>query len=242
MLKKSRAFRLAGLPLCIIALALSAVAGPVDESGGPFIVNSWSAEDGLPDSEVISVLQTKDGYLWLGTLHGLVRFDGIHFTVFDEQNTPGLTSDRIVYLFEDSRTNLWVGTESSGLAVLKDGTVKNIKCENGEGVGKVVYVYEDAMANVWFYTDDRHSFLYHNNRLETVVSTQLLLRSARMEVPSKSGSAWRLFNGTVQKWTANRLEKDFGPSPWGNSIVTFACEDNDRQLGRRYARSGCFLV
>ena len=119
MPKKSWAFRFAGLPLCLLALALSAIAGPAAGSNVPFIVDSWTAENGPgkgpPDNEIISVVQTHDGYLWLGTLHGLVRFDGIHFTLFDEMNTPGLTSDRIVYLFEDRRTNLWVGTESAGL-------------------------------------------------------------------------------------------------------------------------------
>src|ERR1035438_7813574 len=116
MPKKSWAFRSAGLPLCLIALALSAVVGPVAGSNAPFIVDSWSAESGLPGSEVISIIQSRDGYLWLGTLHGLVRFDGIKFAVFNENNTPGLTSDRIIYLYEDHQTNLWIGTESSGLS------------------------------------------------------------------------------------------------------------------------------
>ena len=77
-------------------------------------MDSWSTGAGLPQSSVISVIQTRDGYLWLGTLNGLVRFDGIRFTVFDEENTPGLNSDRIVYLFEDSHTNLWIGTDAGG--------------------------------------------------------------------------------------------------------------------------------
>ena len=232
MLKKSRVFRFAGLPLCVLALALSATAGPVDESGGPFIVNSWSAEDGLPDSEVISVLQTRDGYLWLGSLHGLVRFDGIHFTVFDQQNTPGLTSDRIVYLFEDSRTNLWVGTESSGLLAVKDGQIRDFSSNSVKIVGKVIYAEEDPPGNILFSAAGGFS-IYRDGKMNSypgIVSTRLQPRAARMEIPSKSGSAWRLFNGIVQKWTGNRLEKDFGPSPWGNSIVTSACEDNNGSL------------
>ncbi len=80
-----------------------------DPLASPFIVDSWGVEDGLPDSEAISVWQAKDGYLWIGTLHGLVRFDGNQFTVFNEMNTPGLPSDSIVFLYEDSHTNLWIG-------------------------------------------------------------------------------------------------------------------------------------
>jgi ligand-binding sensor domain-containing protein/signal transduction histidine kinase len=230
MSKKSRAFQFAGLPLCFFALALSAVAGPAAESNAPFIVNSWSTEEGLPDSEVISVIQTHDGYLWLGTLHGLVRFDGIHFTPFDEMNTPGLNSDRIVYLFEDSRTNLWVGTESSGLSVIQDGKVKNFGSESGAGGGKPVYAYEDATTNVWFYTAEGRSFRYHDGRMDsTVLSAQLLFRAAKIQVPGKSGF-WQIMNGTVQKWQDNRPEKDYGPCPWGKMVVTAACEDKDGNL------------
>src|SRR5689334_22718554 len=101
MPKKSKTLRLVELSLCIFIAAFSAVAGTPAGSSPQFIVDSWGTEEGLPDSEVISVIQTRDGYLWLGTLHGLVRFDGIHFTPFNVMNTPGLPGDRIVYLFED---------------------------------------------------------------------------------------------------------------------------------------------
>jgi ligand-binding sensor domain-containing protein/signal transduction histidine kinase len=229
MPKKRWALQFAGLALCAFAAAFSARAAPAAGTDTPFIVASWDNESGLPDSEVISVIQTRDGYLWLGTLHGLVRFDGSRFAIFNKQNTPGLNSDRIVFLFEDNETNLWVGTESSGLAVIQDGTIKTITCDNGDSVGKVVYAYEDAMTNVWFYTEDRRSFRYHDGRMESVVSTQLLLRAARIEIPGKSNS-WRIVNGTVQEWRSDRPSRIFGPCPWDNRVVTAACEDTDGNL------------
>ena len=185
---------------------------------------------GLPDSEVISVIQTHDGCLWLGTLHGLVRFDGIKFTVFNENNTPGLTSDRIVYLFEDNETNLWVGTESSGLLVIKDGRIRNFESEGGGG--NLIYAYEDTATNIWFYTADGHSYRYHNGQMDfhsAVLSAQLLFRATRIQVPGKSGF-WQIMNGTVQKWQDNQPEKNYGPCPWGLTIVTAACEDKDGNL------------
>ena len=44
----------------------------------------WTTYDGLPDDAVIAMRQTRDGYLWLGTLHGLARFDGLRFSVYKE--------------------------------------------------------------------------------------------------------------------------------------------------------------
>src|SRR6266481_920874 len=116
------------------------------ESDAPFTVDVF--KKGLPSSVVFAVLQARDGYLWLGTLEGLARFDGVDFTVFDENNTPGLKSRRIVSLFEDSHTNLWVGTESSGVALVSQGNVI------GVGVGRMRSACEDTNGAVWFYTED----------------------------------------------------------------------------------------
>jgi ligand-binding sensor domain-containing protein/signal transduction histidine kinase len=81
----------------------------------------WRVEDGLPQSTVTSMAQSADGYLWLGTQNGLVRFDGVKFRVFDENNTPAIKNSRIVRLLSDKGGALWVGTEQGGLAVLRDG-------------------------------------------------------------------------------------------------------------------------
>ncbi len=42
----------------------------------------WTTDDGLPQNAINAILQTQDGYLWLATFDGLVRFDGLQFTVF----------------------------------------------------------------------------------------------------------------------------------------------------------------
>src|SRR5882724_7300986 len=145
-----RTLPLAMLLLCVLGFHLRAA----EQSGSPFVVDSWSNEEKLPQSSVISVIQTRDGYLWLGTLNGLVRFDGVHFTIFDENNTPGLPSSRIVYLFEDSRTNLWVGTETAGLCLIKNGTVKSFAAETAGGGRKVINAEEDLSGDIWFQTTE----------------------------------------------------------------------------------------
>src|ERR1700690_2813502 len=129
----------AWLWLCLAAFIFPARAETAGASGDPFIVDAWTSKEGLPQNSVISVIQTRDGYLWLGTLNGLVRFDGNHFTVLDEYNTPGLNSDRIVYLFEDSHTNLWVGTDTAGLVLVKGGNVKSFDIGRAGHEGRIVY-------------------------------------------------------------------------------------------------------
>src|SRR4051812_26512364 len=50
----------------------------------------WTADNGLPQNSVRDIVQTQDGYLWFTTFDGLVRFDGVRFTVFNKSNSPGI--------------------------------------------------------------------------------------------------------------------------------------------------------
>ena len=84
-------------------------------------VDVWQTDDGLPHNTITALTQTRDGYLWLGTQNGLVRFDGVRFALFDTHNTPALPSDRIVQLHEDSAGTLWIGTELGGVVGLRHG-------------------------------------------------------------------------------------------------------------------------
>lgn len=142
-----------GRMLVFALLALWHIAASAAEPAAEtsFNIKGW---DKLPSRVVISVLQTRDGYLWLGTLNGLVRFDGDRFTVFDESNTPGLPNGSIVFLFEDSRGWLWVGTDGGGLVLIHDGIVGRLGFGAGSSGGKVMSACEDLEGGVWFYTAD----------------------------------------------------------------------------------------
>jgi ligand-binding sensor domain-containing protein/signal transduction histidine kinase len=133
-------------------------------SNARFAVDKWTTEDGLPQSVVLAIIQTQDGYLWLGTPKGLTRFDGVHFEKFDESNTPGLSSGRILKLFEDSQTNLWVGTENAGVVLVsKDGRVTSPDIGRGSSLSAVC---EDAAGAVWFYTIGGQLARWRNERVE----------------------------------------------------------------------------
>jgi PAS domain S-box-containing protein len=74
----------------------------------------WSTAQGLPQDTVQAILQTRDGYVWIGTQEGLVRFDGHQFTVFDRQNTPAIAHNNVVALCQTRDGALWAAT-SRGL-------------------------------------------------------------------------------------------------------------------------------
>ena len=84
-------------------------------------IDQWTADDGLPQNSVYGIIQNRDGYLWLATVDGLARFDGVRFTVFNKSNSPGIVNNRFISLFEDKRGDLWAGTEESGVVHFNGG-------------------------------------------------------------------------------------------------------------------------
>lgn len=93
----------------------------------------WQIRDGLPQNSIFCINQTSDGYLWLGTQEGLVRFNGIKFTVFDRDNTPELRSNYITTMTKDSQGTLWIGTKGGGLVSYKSGAFKHYGIHQGLG-------------------------------------------------------------------------------------------------------------
>ncbi len=61
--------------------------------------DAWTADSGLPQNIIRGITQDREGYLWVATLNGLARFDGIRFTVYDQSTSPGITSNRFDSLY-----------------------------------------------------------------------------------------------------------------------------------------------
>ena len=185
MPRKRWIFTVAWLLCCAVCPGL--VAG----AGAHFTVDTWGVDEGLPQNSVFSVTQTRDGYLWFGTLNGLVRFDGVRFSVFDESNTPGLNSSRIVYLFEDSQCNLWIGMDRAGVALANtNGQVVNLGLERGLAENRLVAVCEDPQGTVWLCYANGQLCSYHGGRGDVLTIGAGNLGNARAMVTEKNGPLW----------------------------------------------------
>jgi len=190
-LRRAKAWLVAGLLWLGVFSFLPVAAAASSE----FIVDKWGTDFGLPQkrlpqSSVFSVTQTRDGYLWLGTLNGLVRFDGERFTVFDEGNTPGLPSSQIIYLFEDSRGWLWVGTDSGGVAVIRGGKVESLGIGQGSRASRLVAAAESAEGAVWLYTADGQLWRYLNGERTLNVIDDGNYSTCRSLIAETNGTLW----------------------------------------------------
>jgi diguanylate cyclase (GGDEF)-like protein len=131
----------------LLFLSVPVLALDPSKSVTQYVRTTW--EDRLPHNTVRAILQTRDGYIWVGTYEGLARFDGADFAVFDSRNTA-MSSSAISALTEDSGGRLWVGTAGGGLYRF-DGRVMTPVPLGTLGV-MISSLASDDQGNVWVAT------------------------------------------------------------------------------------------
>lgn len=113
-----------------------------------YISTQWGMDEGLPSSSVNDILQSKDGYIWLATFAGLVRFNGQEFTVFNRSNSKTMISDRVINLYEATDSSIWGSTED-GIIRYQNGQFKSYKIYHGETAYSPAHYVEDGHHKLW---------------------------------------------------------------------------------------------
>ncbi len=148
-----------GLPWLSVALAapvLVATAADPTAAQEPALTQyareTWQVQQGLPQNSVTALVQTRDGYLWLGTQEGLVRFDGIRFVVFDKRAAGAIESNHILALHEARDGTLWIGTFGGGLVRYRDGQFTHYGAAEGLDADSVTSAVDDPSGTIWLGT------------------------------------------------------------------------------------------
>jgi ligand-binding sensor domain-containing protein/two-component sensor histidine kinase len=115
---------------------------PITQYGYSF----WTIKHGLPDTTIWSIAQTLDGYIWLGTPAGLVRFDGVRFTSF---NFPSNKEATVENLWVGKDGSLWICSYNTGLSQFKDGQLIPFTKKDGLSSNRVTSFYQDQQGNIW---------------------------------------------------------------------------------------------
>src|ERR1700744_452495 len=111
-------------------------------------VDSWTTENGLPQNAVSNVCQSDQGYLWLSTLGGLVRFDGVRFVVFDRSNTPGIRGNRFTSIY-CTGDGFWASTETSGVTRYRHDEFTTYTTQQGLPSDQVIGITGDNAGRLW---------------------------------------------------------------------------------------------
>ena len=118
--------------LALVAAAPSARALDPHKTLAQYVSHQWrQSDDGLPANYVAAMAQTRDGYVWLATQEGLVRFDGARFVVFAKGSVPAFGSNDLKALVEDANGALWIGTRGAGVVRYENGQFTPFRTKDG---------------------------------------------------------------------------------------------------------------
>lgn len=243
----------------LFALVLVALPACALDSSKPLAAysrQSWQTGNGLPQNSVHAILQTRDGYIWLATEGGLVRFDGLRFRVYDAQNTAALRSNTVRSLLEDRKGALWIGT-ADGLARYGDSTFQSFTTSDGLPSNSVLSLYEDRSGTLHAVTSDG-VVVYGNGRFRrspsavgpedrrdtTKYSIKDGLPSNRItfRYEDREGAVWIGTDGGLARVVNGRVER-FSPNDVLSSDITLsAFEDREGNLWLGTESDGLYVL
>ena len=190
---------------------------------------------GLPTNEMTTIYQDRDGFIWVGTTNGLVRYDGYHVRLFQRDGSlvSGLTDNRITQMAEDSLW-LWVGT-SAGLNLIHRNTYQvSAFPEESLGKGYINSLCSDGENTVWVGTDNQ-VLVFRAPSLHPVDTITLASREGKRAVVNKilrdrTGRLWICTRAGLflHEPSTNRL---CHLPPVGESDnLSSVCQDRDGRL------------
>lgn len=227
--------RAAGLLGVSMALAaVSAQALDPHTALAQYGYQSWQTDTGLPQNTVHAIVQGRDGFLWIATEGGLVRFDGVAFRSYTRANTPGLPGDLMDDLMEDAAGTLWIST-SGGLARMRAGIVDAVGPAQGIPSTQVWRTFQDGRGTVWVLTA-AGLFRIEGGHAVRVAIDEALTENSRMAA-GPDGSLWL---GTAEGLMRGNRSGGFDPVGDSGEVVALATDATGRGwAGMRSALEMC---
>jgi signal transduction histidine kinase/ligand-binding sensor domain-containing protein len=211
--------------ICRSALFLILVCGGTDLSASNYFTHVWQAGTGLPQNAVTTIVQTRDGYLWLGTYSGLARFDGVRFVVFDNRNTPEMHSSRVTSLFEDATGELWIGYETGELTRYRNGAFHSVETIPNWNGRRIMAITADDHGDIWaFGADGMVARLRDGMILAPGAGNALDVSTLARD---RRGTIWILRDGRVSLLKDGRLTPMQFDSESADGYVQGICASSD---------------
>lgn len=229
---------------CVLLLVLAAAS-----SIGKERFQFYTTDNGLPNNSVLAMLRAKDGYLWFTTYRGIVRFDGIHFQVFDSSNTPAIhgTTFATFSLIQDHHGALWAGSWNGGAIRYQNGVFSAITTKDGLPNNRVVRIDEDDQGAIWIFTYPGLSKI-HDGKVEVVRSIDGEPVQPYLQPPPNIAGdpylfgLWRFQRGGLQRFAYGKWSNVPLPPDVRNAAliqINSLVEDSQRRLWFNIAgRSG----
>jgi ligand-binding sensor domain-containing protein/signal transduction histidine kinase/DNA-binding response OmpR family regulator len=194
-----------------------------------YIHDVWQKEDGLPQITINAVIQTRDGYTWIATQEGLLRFDGVKFTVFDSKKIKEIKHNYIVTLYVDKKGSLWIGS-AQGLIRYQEKKFTAYTTSDGLSNSYVRIIHEDREGNLWIGSDnglDR----FKNNRFTNYSTKNGLSDNIVFTIREDSrGDLWIGTNKGLNRFKAGKFTHFTTNNGLSDDHIRSICEDSEENL------------
>ena len=174
---------------------------------GAYFSRSWQTEDGLPSSFVQSIVQTRDGYIWVATHDGLAKFDGVKFSLADPLLSPASDESSFTSLFEDRDGRMWVAREDGYLFHAKSGVFTE-KVLPGRAAGEyVTSILQSRDGALWLGIATNGVLRLKDGRCDRWHQRNGLAHfSVRALCEDAAGTVWIATGAGLNQWDGERLK------------------------------------
>jgi ligand-binding sensor domain-containing protein/signal transduction histidine kinase len=213
-----------GLALICFTVPVSAV--DPNRTMLQYLHDSWGAERGLSGGSITAIAQTSDGYLWIGTDKGLVRFDGLNFRQFERASPDPIQIGPVRSIVVDASDTLWVLLQNTQVFRYKDGIFEPIR---GWTEGGSTAIALGTSGAVLLSSSAAGALTYSEHRFRSLSSAGLVAgaaRAANSEAPDETATPFSWFD---------RLA-----SP--TSLVTSMAQTDDGKIWLATERRGLFYL
>ncbi|MCC6397903.1 MAG: hypothetical protein IT282_12870 [Bacteroidetes bacterium] len=119
-------------------------------SNDGFVMTHWGTKEGLPSNDAGPIIQSREGYVWIGTGFGIVRFDGVRFTSFNSKNTPAFVANEVRTIHEDATGRLWIGLHNGGVLLYENNTFSSPAFLSPLAFTTVTSIFSDSLGSLYF--------------------------------------------------------------------------------------------
>ena len=133
-----------------------------------YVYQYWNSFGDLSGTTATDIFQTSDGYINIGTYEGLVKFDGVQFTTINKSSDSEVAFISVRVIYQDSRGDLWIGTNDEGLHKISSKGNKVYTTNNGLPNNSIRALVEDKKGNLWIGTAGGVAYLTYDGKIITL--------------------------------------------------------------------------
>lgn len=185
--------RLRGLllvTLAVMCLVHSVSALDPTKAFRQYIYDRWGAERGFVGGTIYAICQSEDGYLWIGTDQGLVRFDGFGFTLVERPMSGLPATGPVRGLVPDKQGNMWIRLDGPRLLVYRDGRFADAFATFGLDEEVITALSPDNHGGIVLSGIGSRSFRFRNGKFETIADAQDAPGTVLSMAETLDGTVW----------------------------------------------------